>query len=90
MQESVVARWKVRPHPKAYCHTGLGLTLSLTRADVIVNSVCSGLVYTDIARSIVSSSALMNVVLTLYLGRLGKSADYGAGFYVTSALTSQD
>jgi hypothetical protein len=32
----------------------------------------------------------MKVVIPLYLGILGKSADYGARFYVTAALTSQD
>lgn len=46
--------------------------------------------YTDIARSVVKSSVLMKVVIPLYLGILGKSADYGARFYVTAALTSQD
>ncbi|KAH8805422.1 putative short chain dehydrogenase/ reductase [Xylogone sp. PMI_703] len=56
---------------------------------VIVNSVCPGLVYTDIARTIVSQSLLMKLGVPLYLGGLGKSADYGARFYVSASLTSK-
>ncbi|RHZ55587.1 hypothetical protein CDV55_103963 [Aspergillus turcosus] len=54
---------------------------------VIVNSICPGLVYTSIARSIVENSTLMQLLAPLYLGGIGKSADYGARFYVTAALT---
>ncbi|KIX08678.1 uncharacterized protein Z518_03335 [Rhinocladiella mackenziei CBS 650.93] len=60
------------------------------RVLVIINTVCPGLVATDIARSIVKSSPLMKIVVPIYLGFLGKSADYGARFYVTAACASQE
>ncbi|PKX96024.1 uncharacterized protein P174DRAFT_419911 [Aspergillus novofumigatus IBT 16806] len=57
---------------------------------VIVNSVCPGRVYTSIARSIVEHSKLMQLLVPWYLGSLGKSADYGARFYVTAAMTTKE
>jgi hypothetical protein len=65
----------------------IGLTCSV---QVIVNSVCPGLVYTSIARSIVEHSRLMQLLVPLYLGGLGKSADYGARFYVTAAMAPRE
>ncbi|RAL05972.1 putative short chain dehydrogenase/ reductase [Aspergillus ibericus CBS 121593] len=59
------------------------------RVRVIVNSVCPGLVSTDIARLVVKHSRAMQLLVPLYLGVLGKSADYGARFYVTAARASE-
>ncbi|KAI0426469.1 putative short chain dehydrogenase/ reductase [Xylaria sp. FL1042] len=59
-------------------------------ADVIVNSVCPGLVSTKLGRSITGMSRLMQVLSFLHLGLMAKSADYGARFYVTAASTSQE
>ncbi|KAI0505432.1 putative short chain dehydrogenase/ reductase [Xylaria bambusicola] len=58
--------------------------------DVIVNSVCPGLVSTNLGRSITGTSRLMQVLSCLYLGLMAKSTDYGARFYVTAANTSQE
>ncbi|KAE9363950.1 putative short chain dehydrogenase/ reductase [Stipitochalara longipes BDJ] len=58
--------------------------------DVIVNTVCPGLVHTDIGRSMAKTSRLMELLVPLYTLCLGKSADYGARFYVTAARTSED
>ncbi|KAK2828962.1 hypothetical protein FQN49_007230 [Arthroderma sp. PD_2] len=57
---------------------------------VIVNTVCPGLVFTDITRSLVKNSKLMQLLVPLYLGCMGKSGDYGARFYVAAALTSKE
>lgn len=62
----------------------------LARVDVIVNTVCPGLVSTDLGRSIAKISKLMQVVVPIHTGLLGKSADYGARFYVTAARTSEN
>lgn len=58
----------------------------MVRIQVIINTVCPGLVSTDIARSITKKSTLMRLVVPVYLGVLGKSANYGARFYVSAAL----
>ncbi|KAI9146980.1 putative GMC oxidoreductase [Paramyrothecium foliicola] len=60
------------------------------RPDVIINSVCPGLVHTDIARDIVSQSWTLYIITRLALGILAKSADYGARAYVNAAYTSAD
>ncbi|KAL2017251.1 hypothetical protein VTK56DRAFT_2363 [Thermocarpiscus australiensis] len=60
------------------------------RVDIIVNTVCPGLVHTDLGRSIAQRSRLMQLLVPLHAGILGKSADYGARFYVTAARTSED
>jgi NAD(P)-dependent dehydrogenase (short-subunit alcohol dehydrogenase family) len=57
---------------------------------VVVNSVCPGLVHTDIGRAIANQSRLMKIVVPVYLSILGKSPDYGARFYVTAALRSKE
>lgn len=57
---------------------------------VIVNSVCPGLVSTNIARSIVRKSKVMGLLVPIYLGALGKSADYGSRFYLTGALAPKE
>ncbi|KAJ5496621.1 NAD(P)-binding protein [Penicillium fimorum] len=57
--------------------------------DVIVNTVCPGLVYTDLGRSIAKMSRLMQLLVPIHTGILGKSADYGARFYVKAARTSK-
>ncbi|KAF1934743.1 putative short chain dehydrogenase/ reductase [Clathrospora elynae] len=58
--------------------------------DVIVNSVCPGLVFTSLGRAIAKKSALMHFAVPIYARILGKSADYGARFYLTAARTSAD
>lgn len=65
----------------------IGLVLSV---QVIINSVCPGLVSTNIARSIVAKSKIMAILVPIYLGALGKSADYGSRFYLIAALASQE
>ncbi|KAH8728018.1 putative short chain dehydrogenase/ reductase [Phaeosphaeriaceae sp. PMI808] len=57
--------------------------------DVIVNSVCPGLVCSELGRSISSTSIFMRLSVPIYLGVLGKSADYGARFYITAARTME-
>ena len=57
---------------------------------MIVNTVCPGLVHTDIVRDVVRQSFFMRVFVLLWLGILGKSADYGARTYVAASLTSKD
>ena len=64
--------------------------LALVRVDVIVNTVCPGLVKTDLGRSVSKMSLLMQLCVPTYFGILGKSADYGARFYITAARTSED
>jgi hypothetical protein len=60
------------------------------RPQVIVNSVCPGLVYTDIARTIANQSLLMRVAVPLYMSILSKSTNYGARFYIAAGRTSKD
>lgn len=62
----------------------------MIRIDVIVNTVCPGLVKTDLGRSISKMSWLMQLFVPMYLGILGKSADHGARFYIAAARTSED
>ncbi|KAF3764374.1 putative short chain dehydrogenase/ reductase [Cryphonectria parasitica EP155] len=57
---------------------------------VIVNSVCPGLVSTDLPRSLVQRSWRVRALVFIYLGCLGKSADYGARLYVRAALTPRE
>ncbi|PWY83795.1 putative short chain dehydrogenase/ reductase [Aspergillus sclerotioniger CBS 115572] len=58
--------------------------------DIIVNTVCPGLVATDLARDVARSSTLMQFLVPVYQGLLGKSADYGARFYVKAACMGED
>ncbi|KAF2241167.1 NAD(P)-binding protein [Trematosphaeria pertusa] len=60
------------------------------RVGVIVNTVCPGLVFTSLGRAIAKGSTLMQLAVPLHASVLGKSADYGARFYVTAARTSED
>lgn len=55
-----------------------------------MNAVCPGLVATDLGRSIAKISRIMEYVVPLYNAILGKSAEYGARFYVTAASTSEN
>ncbi|KAF5025545.1 hypothetical protein F66182_2353 [Fusarium sp. NRRL 66182] len=57
---------------------------------VIVNSVCPGLVHTNIARDISSHSWQMKLAVNLFFATLGKSADYGSRFYVAATQTTAD
>ncbi|KAI1110621.1 hypothetical protein F5Y14DRAFT_345533 [Nemania sp. NC0429] len=54
--------------------------------DVIVNSICPGLVNTNIGHSISQTSLAMKVGVPVYLKILGKSPDSGARFCVAAAL----
>lgn len=63
---------------------------SSTRVDVIVNSVCPGLVFTSISRAIVTRSTFLRFAVPFFGSILAKSPDYGARFYVTAARTSAD
>jgi NAD(P)-dependent dehydrogenase (short-subunit alcohol dehydrogenase family) len=60
-----------------------------TRPYVIVNTVCPGLVNTDIGRNVVRQSLLLRVFVPLWLGSLGMSADFGARIYVAAAVTRE-
>lgn len=57
--------------------------------DVIVNSVCPGLVNTEIGRSIADQSWYMRLVTPFYLAIGGKSPDMGARFYVKAAMREE-
>jgi hypothetical protein len=57
---------------------------------VIVNPVCPGFVITTLGRAIAGRSLLLKLAAPIYALLLGKSADYGARFYVTAARTSAD
>ncbi|KAI9692845.1 MAG: hypothetical protein M1822_004839 [Bathelium mastoideum] len=58
-------------------------------AEVLVNSVCPGLVKTDIGRAIAGQSWYMQIIVYLYMAILGKSPDFGARFYVAAACRSK-
>ena len=53
---------------------------------MIVNSICPGLVHTDIGHAIASRSWLLKFGVPLYLLILGKTSDHGARTYVNAAL----
>ncbi|KAI0403550.1 hypothetical protein F4802DRAFT_570879 [Xylaria palmicola] len=54
--------------------------------DVIVNSICPGIVNTNIGHSISQTSLAMKVGVQIYMKILGKSPDSGARFCVAAAL----
>ncbi|PYI02921.1 putative short chain dehydrogenase/ reductase [Aspergillus sclerotiicarbonarius CBS 121057] len=94
-------RWPVGQLDPNYANSKLLLTYAVEEickraagpngsVDVIVNTVCPGLVSTDLAREVAKTSTLMQLLVSVYQGVLGKSADYGARFYVTAARTSED
>lgn len=55
-----------------------------------MNGVCPGLVNTNIAHSLAKKSLMVKFGAAIYLAILGKSADYGARFYITAARTSEE
>ncbi|CAG8974564.1 hypothetical protein HYALB_00004360 [Hymenoscyphus albidus] len=57
---------------------------------VIVRSVCPGIVKTDIGRSVQSRSMLLKIVGQVYFKILGKSPDHGAREFVRAALSSKN
>lgn len=57
---------------------------------MIVNPVCPGLVISSLGRSIAQRSALMKLAVPVYAFILGKSADYGARFYLKAARTPEN
>ncbi|RAK74302.1 putative short chain dehydrogenase/ reductase [Aspergillus fijiensis CBS 313.89] len=60
------------------------------RVNVVVNTVCPGLVSTSLGRSMAESSRWLKVLVPIHQRLLGKSADFGARFYVKAARTSID
>lgn len=52
-----------------------------------MNTVCPGLVNSEIGRSIAKLSWWMKLFVMVYLNTLGKSTDYGARMYVAAACT---
>jgi hypothetical protein len=52
-----------------------------------VNSVCPGIVNSDIGRVIAGRSGFMKIGVPLYMRILGKSTDSGARAYVNAART---
>ncbi|KAH7371059.1 hypothetical protein BKA66DRAFT_573235 [Pyrenochaeta sp. MPI-SDFR-AT-0127] len=56
--------------------------------DVIVNTVCPGLVTTDLGRRITNLSFTMQLFIPLYFTVLGKTPEYGARTYLMAARTS--
>lgn len=57
--------------------------------DVIVNSVCPGLVHTEIGRAIAGQSWYMRMLTRAYLSVGGKSPEMGARFYVLAAMRDE-
>lgn len=65
---------------------------SLTRyhnsLQVIVNSLCPGLVRTDLIRSVVKHSLLMSYLVPLYFAMLSKSPEYGVRLYAIAGCSA--
>lgn len=57
-----------------------------SRPQVIVNSVCPGMVKTDIARHVEDEGWFMKPLVWVYLSFSGKTPDHGARHYVKAAL----
>ncbi|CAJ2505601.1 Uu.00g129950.m01.CDS01 [Anthostomella pinea] len=57
---------------------------------VIVNSVCPGIVYTDIASPKAHEPLLRQLVVRLFMTLIGKKPEYGARFYVKAALKTPE
>lgn len=60
------------------------------RPQVIINSVCPGMVRTDIGRAVVDQGWVMKILVTAYMGVLGKSVEHGARHYVNAALRPKE
>jgi NAD(P)-dependent dehydrogenase (short-subunit alcohol dehydrogenase family) len=60
------------------------------RPQVIVNSVCPGLVHSDIARDIVAQSWGLTFITRSFLGAFGQSTDYGSRVYLRAANSSPE
>lgn len=58
--------------------------------DVIINPVCPGLVASSLGRAIAGRSTFMRFAVYVHLLLMGKSADYGARFYVKAALMEEE
>jgi hypothetical protein len=56
----------------------------------MINTVCPGLVQTDLGRTISQQSLFMRIYLPSWLRTWGKSAEYGARSYVAACLTESD
>lgn len=60
------------------------------RPQVIINTMCPGLVNTDLSRSFAEKSAAFVVFKTVFYGLFGKSAANGARTYVAAGLTKEE
>ena len=83
-----MTRRKVRNHQSSRDYADL--EFPNFRATVIVNTVCPGLVNTDLGRSVTKLSWTMQLFVPAYFSLLGKTADYGARTYLIAALTSEN
>lgn len=68
-------------------HVGALIWYPIFSVDVIINTVCPGLVHSDIGRSIANVSWKTRLFVFVYLNALGKTTDYGARLYLTAART---
>jgi hypothetical protein len=57
--------------------------------DVVVNSLCPGLVNSEISRYIANQSWYARLLTPLYMTIGGKSPDMGARFYVKAAMRDE-
>jgi len=57
--------------------------------DVVVNSLCPGLVNSEISRYIANQSWYARLLTPLYMTIGGKSTDMGARFYVRAAMRDE-
>lgn len=60
------------------------------RPQVIVNSVCPGMVRTDIGRAVADQTWIMKLLVSLYMSLGGKAPDYGARHYILAALRPKE
>lgn len=60
------------------------------RPQVIVNSVCPGMVRTDIGRKVADQGWFMKALVWVYLSITAKPPDYGARHYIKAALRPQE
>ncbi|KAJ1542051.1 hypothetical protein HK405_010243, partial [Cladochytrium tenue] len=58
--------------------------------DVIVTSVCPGLVNTDLARHVKDQSLVFKLLVPVVFGMVAKSADYGARYFVNASLAHEE
>ncbi|KAK2609480.1 hypothetical protein N8I77_002977 [Diaporthe amygdali] len=57
---------------------------------VIINSVCPGMVKTNIGHTVADQTWIMKLLVSLYMSLGGKPPDYGARHYITAALRPKE